>query len=613
MAAERERRNNAGAKMSRLLEEEEEDDFYKTTYGGFMEEADDVDYQSEVEQDDEVDSDFSIDENDEPVSDMEDDAKGGKKKGGRLITKAYKEPKSVTKPKSAASSSSSVTPTVKKVKEKKVVSKKPAVFDLTALEKKGIRKSTQMKSAETVKRQRERAEVEKKRAMKKKDVVPSLPRLTQEELLEEAKITEEANLKSLEKYELAELDRKKPKVVRRGFTGSFIRYQSTTMPLIQEVDAPCAPPPPTTLPDPSTEMDVVQYPTQTDLSLKNSDNKENSSLAKDIDDPDEKCERSFLTFSDEVTFKRAFRKTKPKAVQKNICPITRLPARYFDPVTQLPYATLQAFRVLREAYYQQLEDKGDRNNKQVAKWLTWRKEYKKVRASAQSIKPTVTTLQQGTAAATLRTAATTATPATPGTLTQGITYTSSVPFSSPATSAVTSVAAVAQILRSAAPVTSTLIATTAIASTIPTTTSVTATSLQLGARTTATTADAGGLGSLQGQTVQLVQTVSRGMGSGVRPGHQMVITSAGPSGGLQLVGGSGGTNLLVQGGTGGTPNLLVQSNASGNLQIVQPGGGSGVQVMQTTTGGNVQVVQGGRFTIRPVASQAFTNLQSLLK
>lgn len=45
MAASRERRSNAGAKMSRLLDEEEEDDFYKTTYGGFAEEADDVDYQ----------------------------------------------------------------------------------------------------------------------------------------------------------------------------------------------------------------------------------------------------------------------------------------------------------------------------------------------------------------------------------------------------------------------------------------------------------------------------------------------------------------------------------------------------------------------------------------
>lgn len=63
---------------------------------------------------------------------------------------------------------------------------------------------------------------------------------------------------------------------------------------------------------------------KTDLVLKNSgDNKENSSLVKCISDPAEKCERSFLTFSDEVIFKRAFRKTKPKPVQKNICPITR--------------------------------------------------------------------------------------------------------------------------------------------------------------------------------------------------------------------------------------------------------------------------------------------------
>lgn len=92
----------------------------------------------------------------------------------------------------------------------------------------------------------------------------------------------------------------------------------------------------------------------------------------------------------------------------------------------------------------------------------------------------------------------------------------------------------------------------------------------------------GGVASLQGQTVQLVQTVGRGMGSTVRPSHQMVVmTSAGQTGGLHLVGGSGATNLLVQGGTGGTPNLLVQGGTStnvGNLQIVQPGTASGVQV-----------------------------------
>ena len=37
LASTREKRFNAGNRMSRMLEEEQEDDFYKTTYGGFEE------------------------------------------------------------------------------------------------------------------------------------------------------------------------------------------------------------------------------------------------------------------------------------------------------------------------------------------------------------------------------------------------------------------------------------------------------------------------------------------------------------------------------------------------------------------------------------------------
>ena len=37
LASTREKRCNAGNRMSRMLEEEQEDDFYKTTYGGFAE------------------------------------------------------------------------------------------------------------------------------------------------------------------------------------------------------------------------------------------------------------------------------------------------------------------------------------------------------------------------------------------------------------------------------------------------------------------------------------------------------------------------------------------------------------------------------------------------
>ena len=41
-----------------------------------------------------------------------------------------------------------------------------------------------------------------------------------------------------EKYELAEMDRKKTKVVRKGLSGPFIRYVSTRMPLVEPVKDP---------------------------------------------------------------------------------------------------------------------------------------------------------------------------------------------------------------------------------------------------------------------------------------------------------------------------------------------------------------------------------------
>lgn len=36
-----------------------------------------------------------------------------------------------------------------------------------------------------------------------------------------------------------------------------------------------------------------------------------------------------------------------------MCAITGLPSKYFDPLTQSPYATIEAFKVLRDRYKQQ--------------------------------------------------------------------------------------------------------------------------------------------------------------------------------------------------------------------------------------------------------------------
>jgi vacuolar protein sorting-associated protein 72 len=65
---------------------QEEDDFYKTTYGGFNDEGDDMDFNEDAHEDeDEVDSDFSIDENEEVKSDPEDDESSRRKVGASIM------------------------------------------------------------------------------------------------------------------------------------------------------------------------------------------------------------------------------------------------------------------------------------------------------------------------------------------------------------------------------------------------------------------------------------------------------------------------------------------------------------------------------------------------
>lgn len=66
---------------------------------------------------------------------------------------------------------------------------------------KSLRTTTSVKSAETVARQHERAiKAKMLKDIAAKKNVPEVRRLTQEELLAEAKITEEINLRSLGKF-----------------------------------------------------------------------------------------------------------------------------------------------------------------------------------------------------------------------------------------------------------------------------------------------------------------------------------------------------------------------------------------------------------------------------
>ncbi|XP_018791410.1 PREDICTED: vacuolar protein sorting-associated protein 72 homolog [Bactrocera latifrons] len=344
MAATRSRRSNAGNKIAKLLNEEEEDEFYKTSYGGFQDEEEDKEYVQKEEEEDVVDSDFSIDENDEPVSDTEDAPEKKRKRGG-VNTKAYKEPKPVVK--------KDVAPTPKR-KAGKIVRRPRPKFTVIDSGRKSIRASTAFKTQATKIRLKEMDDARKKkrRVRRVDDYMP-----TQEELLEEAKITEEENKKSLEKFQKMELEKKKTRPTKRVHTGPMIRYHSMTMP-------------------------VVRKPTR------------GATGVGDVADTSAKCERTFITLENDLNDKVFQSVFKPKRLNNHsgyLCPITKLPARYFDPVTQQPYYSMQVFKILREAYYLQLEERGNADNPDVAKWLEWRKIVKQNRAKAAANKLNPTT------------------------------------------------------------------------------------------------------------------------------------------------------------------------------------------------------------------------------
>ncbi|XP_043275032.1 vacuolar protein sorting-associated protein 72 homolog [Venturia canescens] len=387
MASTRERRSNAGNKMAKLLNEEEEDDFYKTTYGGFEEVEQDNDYLEEDEGEDEVDSDFSIDENDEPISDPE--AEGPKKKR-RLVTKAYKEPAKVSTAQPQAAP-----------KEKKPKLPKQNRFMLDSTERKSIRRSTAAKSAATRKRLRERNEDQRK---KPKIVRHDTWKPTQEELLEEALLTEELNIKSLEKYQKLENEKKNTRAVRKTHSEPMIRYQSLAMPVMVLADKSKAKENtrmsiPTveaqTLPvaeeksseqtaetDPKVNNEKLGEPSEIEVSEEpSSKSTTETSNVKEVkleaDDTGMFYERTFVTFETEKLFLEAMKKSPaPRPTLPSLCAITRLPAKYLDPMTQLPYKNVQTFRLIREAYYQQLEARNDLSDTSLSpellRWLEWR-------------------------------------------------------------------------------------------------------------------------------------------------------------------------------------------------------------------------------------------------
>ncbi|XP_023700350.1 vacuolar protein sorting-associated protein 72 homolog [Paramormyrops kingsleyae] len=329
LAFSREPRMTAGNRMSKLLDAEEEDEFYKTTYGGFNDESGDDEYkgdQSDTE--DEVDSDFDIDEGDEPDSDQEDDEPRRKR---RVVTKAYREPMNIVKPR--PKKTSELPRRVEKVKVDTLV-------PLDSLEdigenRKSVRQSTTEHTRMTYLRLQERQVAPRRR----KGAHHDRP-LTQEELLAEAKVTAEINLRSLENYERLVADKKKQVHKRRPFEGPTIRYHSVLMPLVSDAS----------LKEENVDVEGLDQDTpQPPAALTQTPCEGTVSTSQQP--PGGQCARTFITFSDDEAFESVFPRSRgPRPPVREICPVTHKPALYRDPITDIPYANTRAFKIIREAY-----------------------------------------------------------------------------------------------------------------------------------------------------------------------------------------------------------------------------------------------------------------------
>ncbi|KAJ3087692.1 hypothetical protein HK102_010490 [Quaeritorhiza haematococci] len=244
----------------------------------------------------------------------------------------------------------------------------------------------------------------KKAALPRKEKVIEV-KLTQEQLLEEAKETEAINLASLHQYELMEEERRKaPKKTESAVT-FMVRWRSvievvspgrnkskkkamqhleskksskktsktvgsesttaTPFDLVEtesqenskrseSLEDPTQPVDPTAsgVADETVRLEGLEIAEPTSTSAENHHATENQCAESPPTTtppsaPKGRQERTLISFTSFEQSPFAQWAGKPKYPEHPICPITGLPAQYKDPKTGIPYANLEAFKTLR--------------------------------------------------------------------------------------------------------------------------------------------------------------------------------------------------------------------------------------------------------------------------
>ncbi|KAK3403685.1 hypothetical protein EUGRSUZ_K00107 [Eucalyptus grandis] len=274
-------------KMTNLLDDEVEQDELFWNQEALKDEENDDNYEEEPEVADVFDSDFDEDEPD-PDEEIADDGAERERPKKRLIYPGKTAKKK--KKKQKVLTKLEETPKGEKPSQQSAHNESHDVSDEVEVER-TVRKSTR---TAVIVRQAERdairaaSQATMKPIKRKKEGEEK--RMTQEEMLLEAAQTEIMNLRNLERVLAREEEVKKRAIVHKAvYSGPQIRY-----------------------------------------------------ISKDG--------LSFLEFTKEVSFQSEIPTASLPYPEKAVCAVTGLPAKYRDPKTGLPYATKEAFKIIRERY-----------------------------------------------------------------------------------------------------------------------------------------------------------------------------------------------------------------------------------------------------------------------
>ncbi|KAJ9540323.1 hypothetical protein OSB04_026829 [Centaurea solstitialis] len=293
-------RATRGKRMSKLVDEEVEEDDEFWNQDALKEEEDDTNYVEEKEVADVFDSDFDEDEP-EPEEEAENEPDERKRPRKRLAFPGKQLPKKKNKKKQKVVSEGDSSNDEGTNPEQSTPQEDHDVPDDTEVEK-TTRKSTR---TAVIVRQAERDAIRAslQATMKpiKRKKEGEEKRMTQEEMLLEAAQTEIMNLRNLERVLAREEEVKKRAIVHKAvYSGPQIRYLSKD----------------------GKFLDIRKlffcY--------------------------------SYLEFTNGISFRSQIPTSKTPYPEKAVCVVTGLPAKYRDPKTGLPYATKEAYKVIRERY-----------------------------------------------------------------------------------------------------------------------------------------------------------------------------------------------------------------------------------------------------------------------